>query len=294
MVSLARPRVMAIVNATPDSFFAGSRGAGVAEAVAMAARAAAAGAAVLDIGGESTRPGAASVPENEQLRRVVPVIEELRRLGVKDSEGNDIAISVDTTRAAVARAALEAGADAVNDVSAGLDDEAMLGVVARAGAGVVLMHRAAAPARDAYSDAYAKAPHLQAPHYDDVVETVRGFLEARMGAALAAGVDAARILLDPGLGFGKTVEQNLRLIRETPRLLSLGRPILSALSRKSFVGRTSLGRDSSPDERLMGTVAMSVLHIQFGARLLRVHDVPEHVEAVEAAWALCKPMDGGR
>lgn len=274
-LDLDRPKVMAILNTTPDSFSDGGRHLALAAALERARTAAAEGADVLDIGGESTRPGAARVSAEEQIARVAPVIREIRAHGLFPGP-----ITVDTTLAAVARAALDAGADGVNDVSAGLDDPGMLPLVAERGCGVVLMHRLVPPDRDRYSD-----QHEGPPEYRNVVEFVRTFLADRLAAAVAAGVRADAIVLDPGLGFGKTVEQNLELIRGTGRLVELGRPVLSGISRKSFAGRVGLGRDSAPSERLASSLALGVLHLAHGARLFRVHDVRAHVEALRAAWA---------
>lgn len=277
-VLLDRPRIMAIVNVTPDSFYDGGRLSSVEEAVAAAALAVESGADVLDVGGESTRPGSAAVSAEEQIRRVAPVIEGIRRAGIA------CPVSVDTTRAEVARAALDAGAGIINDVSAGTDDPAVLRVAAERGAGLVLMHRLVRPEKDRYSDRYESPPG-----YGDVVAEVREYLAGRARAAIAAGVDPAAIVIDPGLGFGKTVEQNLELIRRTNELAGLGFPVLSALSRKSFVGRVSLGRDSTPDERLGGTVGLSVVHLLAGASVFRVHDVREAGEALRAAAGVWGP-----
>jgi dihydropteroate synthase len=272
-LDLSTPRVMAIINATPDSFFAGSR-TGPDSVADIAARALAAGANILDIGGESTRPGAPPVDAAEQIRRVVPAIRTVR------AAHPSALLSVDTTLSAVAREALDAGADAINDVSAAREDPEILALAAGTGCGLVLMHRLTLPARDRYSDGYATPPA-----YTEVVSDVKAFLAERTGAALRAGVSPEQIVVDPGLGFGKSVGQNLELIRRTGELASLGRPVVSALSRKSFVGRVSLGRDSDPAERLAGTLALSVAHLAAGARLFRVHDVREHAEALRAAWA---------
>lgn len=274
VISLDRPRLVAILNVTPDSFADGGRFASPADAARAAVDAIERGADMLDVGGESTRPGAARVTGDEQIDRVVPAIRAIRAAGVAAP------ISVDTTRARVAAAALDAGADAVNDVSAGTEDPGMLALCAQRAAGVVLMHRLAPPERDSYSDRYADAPK-----YEDVVLDVRASLGERLRAAIDAGIDASRVVLDPGLGFGKSVEQNLELIARTREIASLGRPVMSALSRKSFVGRASLGRDSTPDQRLAGTLALSVAHLLGGARLFRVHDVAPHAEALGAAWA---------
>lgn len=274
---LTAPRVMAILNITPDSFADGGRHLAVQDALAAAHRSVDEGAAMLDIGGESTRPGAQPVSEADQIARVVPVIRAIRN---SSHPASSIPISIDTTRAAVAAAALDAGANAVNDISAGTDDPAMLPLIAHRACGVILMHRLVAPARDNFSDAYAKPPH-----YANVTTTVHDFLRTRITAALTAGIARESIMLDPGLGFGKSVDDNLRLITHTPTLVAEGFPVLSALSRKSFVGRVSLLRDSTAAERLEGTLALSVLHYTLGCRLFRVHDVLPHVRALAAAHA---------
>jgi dihydropteroate synthase len=273
-----RPRIVAIINVTPDSFADDGRRLEDPGAAAEAAcLAIAGGAELIDIGGESTRPGAEGVSAAEQIRRVVPVIDRLRRLSGTLSS---VPISVDTTLAGVAQAAIDAGANAVNDVSGG-EDPAMFPLVARSGVGLVLMHRAHAPREDRYSDRYETPPITQ-----EITGVVVNSLRDKLHAALHAGVEAERVLLDPGLGFGKSVAQNLALISATHVLLGLGRPVLSALSRKSFVGRAGLGRDSTPQERLPATLALSVLHMRAGARFFRVHDVQEHRQALEAAFAL--------
>lgn len=271
---------MAILNVTPDSFFDGGTLTSPGSALAAAQRAVADGADLLDIGGESTRPGAPAISPDEQLRRIIPAISAIRDAGLT------VPISIDTTLAPVARAALAAGADIMNDISAGHDDPDMLPLASESGAGLILMHRPFKPASDRYSDRYAAT---EKPTYDNVVADVAAHLADRASAALSIGVSRNSILLDPGLGFGKSVEDNLALIRSTEVLRSLGYPVLSALSRKSFVGRISLGRDSTPDDRLPGTLAMSVLHYQAGARIFRVHDVREHRQALAASHAICTP-----
>lgn len=272
---------MAIVNVTPDSFSDGGRFASVGETVDVCGRLIAAGAAMLDIGGESTRPGAVRVSPAEQVERVVPVIEAIRR----DSRFDAIPISVDTTLASVARAALQAGADAVNDVS-GLADDAggMLDLLASGDCGYILMHRLRPPSEDSYSDRYS-----QPPRYGDVVRDVRAALLDGLEELDLHGVARERIVLDPGLGFGKAVEQNLVLIRRTDEIRRLGLPVLSGLSRKSFVGRITLGRDSDPSERLPGTLQLSAEHVRSGARLLRVHDVEPHANLLREIWVDWKP-----
>jgi dihydropteroate synthase len=275
-VHLDRPRLLAILNITPDSFADGGRLPTPAHAADAARRAADDGADALDMGAESTRPGADRVPAPEQIRRLIPAIEAVRAAGV------DLPITADTTLAAVARAALDAGADAINDVAAATEDDAMLALAAERACGLILMHRLAPPTADRFSDRYDAPP----AYPRGVVAEVAAFLDARVRAALDAGVPADRIVVDPGLGFGKSVEQNLALIAATPRLAETGRPVLSALSRKSFTGRVGLGRDSDPSERLPATLALSVLHLHAGARLFRVHDVAEHRQALDAAWAV--------
>lgn len=230
------------------------------------------GACIIDIGGESTRPGAARVDVSEQLRRVLPVIEAIRKQ-------SDVLISIDTTSSEVARAALGAGANIINDVSAGSDDEQMFEFASQCGCGMILMHRLRAPADDSYSDKY-DAP----PKYEDVVLTVRAFLEQRAATAQQAGIDRRSIVIDPGLGFGKTVAQNYELIRRTNVLLAAGYPILSAASRKSFISKAT--GESDPSRRLAGSIAVSVAHYLAGVRLFRVHDVAAHYQALAVASAM--------
>ncbi len=277
---LDRPRILAILNATPDSFHEGSRVRSVDDALERAARAVDEGADALDIGGESTRPGAERVGEREQLARVLPVVRRIRGAGGRLSA---VPLSIDTTLPAVAEAALVAGADAINDVSGATEHAEMLSLAASRGAGLVLMHRRLPPPEDRYSDRYEPEP---ASH--DIVPEVRAFLEARAAAALRAGVAREAILLDPGLGFGKTVEQNLELVRRAGELLSLGFPLLSAASRKSFVGRVGLPDEAQtePSERLAGSLGFSVMHLAAGARVFRVHDVAAQRQALLAAWAI--------
>lgn len=270
---------MAILNLTPDSFSDGGSYPTVEAAVEAAAAAVRDGADSLDLGGESTRPGAPRVEAAEQIRRVVPVIQAIRARGGPLAT---IPVTVDTTRAEVAAAALDAGADAINDVSAGLEDPAMLPLAATRGVGVILMHRLRPPGEDCYSDQYRKDP----VYAGGVVAAVREFLAGRAAAAEAAGVAREAIVLDPGLGFGKTVEQNLELVRRTGEIAALGYPVLSGLSRKSFVGRAGgHSPDDPPRERVAATVGLSVAHLLAGASIFRVHDVALHVRALRAAAA---------
>jgi dihydropteroate synthase len=246
-------QVMGVVNVTPDSFSDGGRFLDPGAAVAHGLRLAAEGAAILDVGGESTRPGAAPVPVEEELRRVLPVVEGL------GAAGTGARVSIDTSKAAVARAALDAGASYVNDVTALRGDAAMAGLVADRGVDCCLMHMLGEP-RTMQDD----------PRYDDVVADVKAFLEARLAFAVDAGVAEERITLDPGIGFGKTLEQNLELLRRLGEIVALGRPVMVGTSRKSFLGRLT-GREV--DERLAGTIATNVLAFARGASLFRVHDV---------------------
>jgi len=271
-LSLDRPWLMGILNVTPDSFSDGGLFYKPARAVGRALRMINEGAAIIDVGGESTRPGAQRVGDSEQIDRTAPVIEELRRHA-------DVIISIDTTRSTVAEAALEAGAHVINDVSAGREDGAMLPLAAARGCGIVLMHRLRPPPADSYSDRYDVAPA-----YGDVVHDVAGFLRERAEAAIAAGVEHDAIVLDPGLGFGKTVEQNFELIARTGELVELGYPVLSGASRKSFIGKAS--GVETPAQRLSGSIAVSVAHWLAGVRLFRVHDVAAHAQALAVARAI--------
>jgi len=255
---------MGVVNVTPDSFSDGGLYLDPEAAIAHGEELAAAGAAILDVGGESTRPGAEEVAEAEELRRVVPVISGLAGSGAE--------VSVDTSKAAVAAAALDAGATIVNDVTALRGDPEMAALCAERGATVVLMHMLGDP-RTMQRD----------PSYTDVVAEVGAFLAERLQLAVAAGIAEERIWLDPGIGFGKTAEHNLELLRRLPELRRLGRPLVVGTSRKSFIGRL----DGSPaSERLGGTIASSVLAAAEGAEVLRVHDVAEVAEAMKLAGAV--------
>ena len=272
---LAAPAICAILNATPDSFSDGGLLADPARAAAHAAEALGAGASLIDIGAESTRPSATRVSAHEQLARLLPVLRAVRA-----AIGDAPAITIDTTLAPVAAAALDAGADAVNDVSAGREDESMFALVAKRACGLVLMHRREPPPQDHYSHS-----HPAPPVYANVVEDVRAFLDARTRAAIHAGIPAERLVVDPGLGFGKSVEQNLALIRGTARLTTLGFPVMSGLSRKSFVAVASgLEKDSPPASRLAGTIALTLAHAETGASILRVHDVGPIAQALRA-WS---------
>lgn len=280
-LSLDRARILAIVNLTPDSFSDGGRYRDAAHAADEALGMLADGADMLDIGGESTRPGATPVKDEEQIRRVVPVVGALR------SRGCAAPISVDTTRSAVARAALDAGADAVNDQSAGEDDASMLALVAERGTGVILMHRLRRPEADSFSHRYGGAGERAAPNYGDhggVVAAVRGYLAARLNAAVAAGIERESVSLDPGLGFGKTVTQNLALAAAAGEFRTLGCPVVCAASRKSFVGKVS--GVAEPAERVDGSVALAVAMRLGGAAVFRVHDIKRHRRALDTVDAI--------
>lgn len=264
------PLLMAIVNVTPDSFSDGGAFDGPDAAVRHAMRCIEEGASIIDVGGESTRPGATPVPVPEQVRRTVPVIEALARMGAP------AAISIDTTSSDVAREALAAGAHIVNDVSAGMDDAGMFGVCAAAGCGIVLMHRLRKPAEDSYSNQYE-----QVPAYGDVVAAVRDAIAERVEAAVTAGVARESIAVDPGLGFGKGVDDNWALIRRLDEIGALGHPVLVGASRKSFVGARAGITD--PRQRDAASAEAAVECAQRGAAILRVHDVAIHRDAL-AEW----------
>jgi dihydropteroate synthase len=259
-----RPKLMGVVNVTPDSFSDGGLYLDPEAAIRHGEGLARAGAAILDVGGESTRPGAEEVGVAEELRRVVPVVEGLG--------GIEAQISIDTSKAAVAEAALEAGAEIVNDVTALRGDAEMAALCADREAVVVLMHMLGMP-----------RTMQDEPRYDDVVDDVKAFLSERVEAAVAAGIAEERIWLDPGIGFGKTAEHNLELLRRLGELHELGRPLVIGTSRKSFIGRVD-GSDAG--ERLGGTIASSVLAAAEGAEVLRVHDVAQVGQAMAVATAI--------
>ncbi|MEA3200694.1 MAG: dihydropteroate synthase [Thermoplasmata archaeon] len=263
---LDRTLVMGIVNVTPDSFSDGGEHATEDAAVAHGLALLAEGADILDVGGESTRPGAAPVSEAEELRRVVPVVRRLAAAGAL--------VSVDTMKASVAQAALEAGAAIVNDITAG-GDPAMLPLVARSGVGVVLMHMQGEP-----------RTMQQDPRYHDVVKEVAAFLLERARAAEAAGVPREAIALDPGLGFGKTQAHNLALLRGLPEIAMLGYPLLVGASRKGFLGALTGG--APPQDRVEASVAAHVLAAERGAQVVRVHDVKAHKRALAVADEVLK------
>jgi dihydropteroate synthase len=259
-IRLDQPQVAGIVNVTPDSFSDGGRNEDPAAAIAAGHQMAAAGAALIDVGGESTRPGAKAVWEQDEAKRVVPVIEQLARSGT--------AVSIDTRKAAVMGAALGAGAGLVNDVSGLTYDERSAKVVAEAGCPIVLMHHKGTP-----------ETMQQAPHYDrPVLFEVYDWLEQRIAAAVAAGVDRSRIIVDPGIGFGKTVQHNLQLLNGLSLFHGLGCPVMLGASRKRMIG--ALSAEAPADQRLAGSLALALKGADQGVQLLRVHDVPETVQAL--------------
>jgi dihydropteroate synthase len=261
----SRTLVMGIVNVTPDSFSDGGRYAEPAAAIAHAKQLLADGADLLDLGAESTRPGSAPVPADEQWRRLAPVVEGLRR-GAPDA-----CLSVDTSSSEVASRALELGCHVVNDITA-MRDPAMPALVAKSGAGLVLMHMQGTP-----------ATMQNAPSYRDVVTEVIEFLALRLGTARAAGVGEDCIAIDPGVGFGKAIEHSLALLAHLDRLVGLRRPVLTGVSRKSFIGRLL---DRPVDQRLEGSLAATAVAVLLGARIVRTHDVATTLPAVRIADAL--------
>lgn len=269
VMSLASPCLIGIVNVTPDSFSDGGNVTTPAQAADAAVQLVHDGASILDVGGESTRPGASRIGIIEQINRVAPAIAAIRA-------AVDVPISVDTTRSEVAEAALDAGATFINDVSAGSEDAAMFALAAARKCGIILMHRLAPPDEDSFSDRYESSPT-----YDDVVTTVVTFLRDRIHCAMDAGVADDAIAIDPGLGFGKTVEQNFELIARTAELASTGFPVMCAASRKSFVGKVS--GETEPCRRVAGSIAAALAMYAAGARLFRVHDVAIHRQALVVA-----------
>jgi dihydropteroate synthase len=271
---LDRPRVMGIVNITPDSFSDGGEHGTLEAAVAHGIRLAEEGADILDVGGESTRPGADEVTLEEELRRVVPLVQRLR-------EATSLPISVDTYKPEVMRAAVEAGAGMINDIY-GLRQAGALDVAASLGVPVVLMHMQGEP-----------RSMQAAPRYDDVVGEVHRFLAERLFAAEMAGIPKKRLIVDPGFGFGKDTQHNLALLAQLERFVDLGVPVLAGLSRKRSIGEIT-GRDV-PRERVAGSVAAHLIAAQRGAMLLRVHDVAETVDALKVWNAVAaQPMPRAR
>lgn len=257
--------IMGIVNVTPDSFSDGGQFCDTDAAVSHGLDLAQQGAAILDIGGESSRPGAIPVSEREELNRVIPVIEGL-------ASRTQVPLSIDTTKPAVARAALAAGASIVNDIAANREDDAMWRLVAETGAGYVAMHMQGLPQT------------MQArPVYDDVVSEVKDFLLDRMGRLNAAGVSADQVVFDVGIGFGKTLEHNLQLLSALQSFTTLERPVLLGVSRKSFIGALT---GANVAERLPGSLACACLAVMAGVQIIRTHDVLETIQAVRVTEAI--------
>lgn len=263
-LDLALPRVMGIVNVTPDSFSDGGQHASTRLAIAHGVRLVEEGADILDVGGESTRPGADPVPLDEELRRVIPVIEGLANLV-------DVPISIDTYKPEVMRAAVAVGADIINDIRA-LQEPGALEVAASGNAGVCLMHMLGTP-QTMQDD----------PRYENVIEAVNDFLKQRAEAAVAAGIAPERILLDPGFGFGKRSVHNIALLRELSSLCALGYPVLAGLSRKSVLGNIT---GHSVEDRLPASIAAAVVAVMKGASIVRVHDVKETKDALAVVAAI--------
>ncbi len=263
-----RPLIMGVLNVTPDSFYSDSRFPAGDSALHRGLQLAAEGADLIDIGGESTRPGASSVSLQEELDRVVPVIERLRR-------ETGVPLSVDTTKSAVARAAVAAGASFVNDISGLQFDAGMAEAVAQSGAGLFLMHTRGRPDRMQEDTAYA-----------DLLGEIVACLRTGLEQALAAGIAVEKVAIDPGIGFGKSAEGNLEILHRLRELHSLGRPVLLGTSRKSFIGR-ALGQ-VDPAQRLAGTLATVALGVGAGVQIFRVHDVRQAREAAMMAWAICR------
>jgi dihydropteroate synthase len=259
--------IMGVLNVTPDSFSDGGEFFDTGKAIEHGVQMARDGAAILDVGGESTRPGSDSVPEDEELRRVIPVIERIRAATA------NVVISIDTAKASVARAALDAGASIINDISGGRADDAMMPLAAERNAAFVIMHMQGTP-----------RTMQKAPHYEDVVREVGEFFRQQYTRALECGVDPTAIAFDPGIGFGKTLEHNLELLRNLPQLRVDDRPLVVGVSRKSFLGKVTGSLDIA--DRIAPTVAMTALLRERGADVLRVHDVKPNVGALRATEAL--------
>lgn len=263
-----KPLIMGILNVTPDSFSDGGRYSDVDAAVRQARRMLAEGADIIDIGGESTRPGSEPVAADEQIRRVAPVITAIRQ-----EVSADIPISIDTTLSEVARAALKAGADIINDISAGRDDEAILALAAETDAPIILMHSQGAP-----------KTMQDKPYYDDVVREVLAALHRQIDAALKAGIKKERIVIDPGIGFGKRKQDNIDLLAHLDAFVATGYPVLLGASRKRFMG--TICAVTEPSELVTATAVTTALGIMAGVQMFRVHDVRENRQAADVAWAI--------
>ena len=263
-----KPLIMGILNVTPDSFSDGGKYSGLDDALQQAARMLEEGADIIDIGGESTRPGSDSVAAAEQIQRVIPVITAIRQ-----QLKNAILISIDTTSGTVAQAALAAGADIINDVSAGRDDPSILALAAQTRAPIILMHTGGAP-----------KTMQDNPYYEDVVREVIEALQQRIDTALKAGIKKANIALDPGIGFGKRKHDNLDLLAHLDAIVALGFPVLLGASRKRFMG--TLCNVSEPSELVTATAVTTALGVMAGVQIFRVHDVKENRQAADVTWAI--------
>lgn len=266
--AVEKPLIMGILNVTPDSFSDGGKFSGIEDAVRQVERMLAEGADIIDIGGESTRPGSDPVTAEEQILRVVPVIETIRK-----NVSNEIAISIDTTLSEVADAALAVGADIINDVSGGRADPAILTLAAQKNAPIILMHSQGAP-----------KTMQDNPRYDDVVQEVLAVLYDSVNTALAAGVKEENIAIDPGIGFGKRKQDNLDLLAHLDRFAATGFPVLLGTSRKRFMG--AICDVSEPSELVTATAVTTALGVMAGVRMFRVHDVKENRQAADVAWAI--------
>jgi dihydropteroate synthase len=270
--NITHPLIMGILNVTPDSFSDGGKFTGINSALVQAQRMISEGADIIDIGGESTRPGAESVSIEEQIARVIPVIKAIR----KDLSAT-LPISIDTTLSAVASEALDAGATIINDISAGVQDTEILSLAAKRNVAIILMHIKGQP--DTMQDA---------PYYQDVVSEVLSSLQKRVDAALAAGVAKQQIAIDPGIGFGKRRQDNLDLLANLDQFVATGYPVLLGTSRKRFMG--GLCAVTEPAELVSATAATTALGVQQGVQMFRVHDVKENKQAVDVAWAIKQAM----
>jgi len=264
--TINKPLIMGILNITPDSFSDGGKFTAVDDALTQAERMLADGAGIIDIGGESTRPGADPVDSAEQIRRVVPVIAAIR-------QRHDIPISIDTTCSIVAKAAIDAGATIINDVAAGLHDPAILTLAAQTNTPIILMHSVGTP-----------KTMQENPYYDNVVADVLAVLKQRIDAALAAGIPKQHIAIDPGIGFGKRKQDNLDLLAHLDAFVALGYPVLLGTSRKRFMG--SLCDVSEPSDLVTATAVTTALGVMAGVQMFRVHDVKENRQALDVAWAI--------
>jgi dihydropteroate synthase len=269
-----KPLIMGILNVTPDSFSDGGKYSDIDAAVRQARRMLDEGADIIDIGGESTRPGAEPVAADEQIRRVAPVVEAIRQ-----QVSADIPISIDTTLSAVAKAALAAGADIINDISAGRDDEAILALAAETDAPIILMHSQGAP-----------KTMQDNPYYDDVVQEVLAALYQQIDAALKAGIKKERIAIDPGIGFGKRKQDNIDLLAHLDAFVATGYPVLLGTSRKRFMG--TICDVSEPSELVTATAVTTALGIMAGVQIFRVHDIRENRQAADVAWAIRQSRQG--